>query len=207
MKTCIVWDWNGTLLDDVSLAIESRNKVFPKYGLPILTDAEEYREIFCFPVKKYYLSSGINESDYDEVAYKWFEEYSTNFSKATLRDSALDTLTWIQKKGINQIVVSASEVEILNKQLEHFQVRQYFDDVLGLQDIHASDKVFLAKEYFIEKKFDRIFVVGDTSHDYDVAKAIGATMVFITQGHESSQKLASFNQLMIETLSELMKVV
>lgn len=207
MSTCIVWDWNGTLLDDVSVAMQARNHVFPDYGVPPLHDAEQYQNLFCFPVKKYYLDSGIREADYNEVAERWFEEYRRLFTNAALREHAQKILNHFKEKGYRQVVLSASRMDVLKEQITHFSVSSYFDDVLALDDIHARDKVFLAEEYFAGRSYDRIIVIGDTSHDYDVAKAIGAQMIFIADGHESLQKLEKQNQTIAKSLLELLRIV
>ena len=49
----IIWDWNGTLLDDRWLCIEAINKTLTKRNMNTITD-NEYVELFCFPVKDYY---------------------------------------------------------------------------------------------------------------------------------------------------------
>lgn len=207
MKNCIVWDWNGTLLDDVEVALQARNAVFPSFGVPILEDLEKYRNIFTFPVKKYYLESGIQESDYEEVAQLWFDEYSRLFPQAKLRKDVNAVLQALKQKNVSQIILSASKLDLLEKQLEHFAVRSIFDDVLALQDIHARDKSELVKSYFANHNYDNIIVVGDTSHDYSVANVISARMLFINNGHESEEKLKKHGQKIIASLWEVLNEV
>jgi phosphoglycolate phosphatase len=50
----IIWDWNGTLLDDVMLAINVVNEILRDHDKQALTH-ERYLEIFDFPVKHYYV--------------------------------------------------------------------------------------------------------------------------------------------------------
>ena len=58
-KKAIIWDWNGTLLDDVELCINSMNLLLKERNLQALT-IDRYREIFTFPVKEYYQKAGFN---------------------------------------------------------------------------------------------------------------------------------------------------
>lgn len=44
----IIWDWNGTLFDDVDICVDNINWLLKKYNLPEITK-EKYREIFTFP--------------------------------------------------------------------------------------------------------------------------------------------------------------
>ena len=55
----IIWDWNGTLLDDRWLCIEAINKTLSKRNMNTVTD-NEYVELFCFPVKDYYKKLGFD---------------------------------------------------------------------------------------------------------------------------------------------------
>jgi len=66
----IIWDWNGTLLNDVDICVESINILLSERGHKPLSKSL-YREIFTFPVKAYYELAGFdftNESFDFEVA-------------------------------------------------------------------------------------------------------------------------------------------
>ena len=54
----IIWDWNGTLINDVWLLVEIMNNMLKKRNLPKI-DSKKYREIFDFPVTKYYSKLGL----------------------------------------------------------------------------------------------------------------------------------------------------
>ncbi|MEJ2616368.1 MAG: hypothetical protein P8Z35_15535 [Ignavibacteriaceae bacterium] len=72
----IIWDWNGTLFDDVELCHNIIN------GLLIRNEIEEislqrYREIFDFPVKKYYKTAGLdfNKTSFEILGKQFMDEY------------------------------------------------------------------------------------------------------------------------------------
>ena len=50
MVTHVVWDWNGTLLDDLHCCIDVTNTLLTEYGLPVLDDGAAYQRVFRFPV-------------------------------------------------------------------------------------------------------------------------------------------------------------
>ena len=52
----VVWDWNGTLLNDVKVGVNTLNDMLGRRGLPLLS-VEDYKEKFGFPVKQYVLSA------------------------------------------------------------------------------------------------------------------------------------------------------
>lgn len=47
----ILWDWNGTLLDDVTLCVDALNRLLARYGYPQRYDHDQYRAIFGFPYR------------------------------------------------------------------------------------------------------------------------------------------------------------
>ena len=55
----IMWDWNGTLVDDAWLCVEIMNKSLEKRNLQTIT-VEDYRQVFKFPVKDYYVELGFD---------------------------------------------------------------------------------------------------------------------------------------------------
>ena len=56
----VVWDWNGTLFEDMIACIETMNELLRQKGLKCISGIDEYRRKFCFPVKKYYERLGFN---------------------------------------------------------------------------------------------------------------------------------------------------
>ena len=58
----ILWDWNGTLLDDVELCVDALNRLLVSFGYPQQYSLAEYREIFGFPIEDYYVRAGFDFS-------------------------------------------------------------------------------------------------------------------------------------------------
>ena len=57
----IIWDWNGTLLNDRWLCVEAINQALNKRNLPMLTEGK-YKDVFSFPVEDYYKKVGFDFS-------------------------------------------------------------------------------------------------------------------------------------------------
>ena len=57
--THVLWDFNGTVYDDMEACLRSVNEMLSERGLPVLS-AEAYREVFDFPVKDYYAKIGFD---------------------------------------------------------------------------------------------------------------------------------------------------
>ena len=97
----VIWDFNGTLLDDVLTGIRSVNTLLCERGLTPIPDKEYYRKIFRFPIIEYYRSLGFDfdSEPYEELAPKWVALYLENVKKASLYDDVAKTLEYIKGKG------------------------------------------------------------------------------------------------------------
>ena len=75
---CIVWDFNGTIMDDVQIGIESVNVLLKKRGLKTLDSREEYQSKFGFPIVDYYARLGFDfdKEPYSDIAVEWVNEYT-----------------------------------------------------------------------------------------------------------------------------------
>ena len=75
----IIWDWNGTLIDDAWLFVELMNTELQDRDLPLI-NVEDYRQNFTFPVKKYYENLGFDfkKEDFQEVGYNFIEKFITS---------------------------------------------------------------------------------------------------------------------------------
>ena len=73
----VIWDFNGTILDDVDTGIEAVDVLLAKYGLPELKTRERYYEVFGFPIIDYYRRIGFDfeKTDYSILANEWVEIY------------------------------------------------------------------------------------------------------------------------------------
>ncbi len=204
-KKLIIWDWNGTLLNDVDACVTAMNIMLKKRNMPLLT-TERYKQIFTFPVYEYYKALGFSTDDFEELSLEYIDLYMEIAKKSPLHNGVTDTLCYFHEKKYTQVILSAAEQSALTSQVRQRNIEEYFDHMIGLSDIYAKSKVDNAKRYINEhgNKFDQITFIGDTYHDYEVAEAIGVDCFLINKGHQNIsavknngyQVLASHNQLM-----------
>ena len=189
VKYCI-WDFNGTLLDDVDTGIESVNQMLKERGIPTLRGKEDYYKVFGFPIIDYYRRLGFDfeKEPYEEIAPIWVALYLENVKRAGLFSDVEQTLKKIKERGIRQIIISATEQEMLNGQLSSLGIDGFFDEALGLDNIHAGSKLEIAKEWRAKHEGKAIFI-GDTDHDAETAKILGAECFLVARGHQSGEYL------------------
>ena len=112
----IIWDWNGTLLNDIDLCINSMNQLLKRRGLKTISK-EYYKDIFTFPVIEYYKELGFNfeKESFKIPAHEFIEVYKSNFNSCSLHTDAIEIIKFFNFKGVNQFILSAMEQEELGR--------------------------------------------------------------------------------------------
>ena len=210
MKTTIIWDFNGTLLDDTIFCVDSMNKVLNKRGLPSLT-LQKYREIFGFPVKEYYEKAGfdLKQFSFHELSDEFIKLYYEGVQKKTkLHKSAQEVLAHFQAQGIKQVILSAMEHKGLVAVTKYFNIYDYFESVWGIDDHHAGGKIQIAKNHMDEIKAQNLFYVGDTDHDVEIANLLNAKLILHCNGSQSEKRLSIFKHAsLVDDLKSILDII
>lgn len=189
---CIIWDWNGTLLDDAWWCLEVINTLLKKRGLPPIGCLNEYRAIFGFPVIDYYRRAGFDfeREPFEAVALEFVEAYDSGAGRLRLFDGAVETLAHFHSRGVRQFIISASEARSLGRQVEKLNIGRYFEEVCGIKNIFAESKINACLDCIARNKIDagKTVLIGDTSHDAFVAAEIGADCILIPNGHQDQDQ-------------------
>ena len=92
----LIWDWNGTLLDDVALCNQCLNRSAGRARLRPRYDAAAYKEIFGFPIQDYYVRRGLSFSrhPYEELAEIYMAQYLPAAEGCGLCPGAREALEW-----------------------------------------------------------------------------------------------------------------
>lgn len=207
----VIWDWNGTLFNDVQISIDAMNHMLETKKYPQRLDSDLYKSIFSFPVIDYYKKVGLDfdRHPFDELAQLFIDLYSELQNSAGLFDGARDALKCFSNLGMKQSVISVCEKERLYHQISLFDINHYFDDVIGTDDNYAVSKADIAKKWFADRniKPDKAVFIGDTVHDYEVARAVGCDCILIADGHQSREVLSRTDAVIINSLSEIEKIL
>lgn len=203
----IIWDFNGTILDDVQTGIDSINTILPRYNLPTLDTVDAYRNAFGFPIIDYYRALGFDfdKVPYETVAYEWVAEYNARKNAIPLVEGIKDTLEVVRSLGIRQIILSSSEIGLLKEQLNAYGLLPYFAEILGLDNVFAGGKTEIARHWRHSHPTLKTLFIGDTTHDYDVAKAIDSDCLLFTGGHGSHEDLSACGVPLINAIPEILR--
>jgi phosphoglycolate phosphatase len=206
----VIWDWNGTLIDDTWMCLEVINELLVKYNKPSLS-LEKYHQVFDFPVKSYYERIGFDftETPFEVVGSEFMHHYWQRWKNCDLHHGAREILGKLHEHQIPQVIISAAETRLLEACVDFFDIAHYFDQLWGLDHHYATSKEGLAKE-FVESvtinPADIVFI-GDTVHDCDVARAAGVDSVLVCGGHHPKYKLEKCGVPMFDSLAEVMEYV
>lgn len=206
--TFVVWDWNGTLLNDISASLSSVNDMLDMRGMQHI-DIDFYKECICTPIKGFYdRVFDMEKEDYSIIIKQYNEGYLRHLDACGLTDGAIDALEYFKAFGTGQIIVSSSNNDQLMMNAEKYGVTHYFDAILGSGDYFAGSKIERAQKYLAENNPEngRILVVGDLAHDAEMAKKLGADCVLLTSGHEHPTRLEEAKVPLIDDLYELKKL-
>ncbi len=202
----IIWDWNGTLFDDAKLCFEIINEILADNGLKKVT-FEKYLDVFTFPVKNYYAALGlpVENGEFEKLGKIFIDEYERRKFRAGLHKDSLKTLEKFYSKGVGQSALSAYSQDKLENILNHFGLKKYFSEIAGLDNIYAAGKIEIGKK-LIDKlglKKDEALLIGDTLHDAEVAREIGANVILIAHGHQSERRLRNSGEKVVSSFDEL----
>ena len=207
----IIWDWNGTLLDDVDINIEIINLLLSERGLPLIDSPDKYRNLFSFPIQNFYKELGFTFKDepFEIVARQYAFMYDERYPFAEVSYEAENLLRTFRQAGAEQIIISATEQSFLSRQVTYFEIEQYFTDILGTSDIYVKSKVSVAQKWMQENGVfpDEVLFVGDTVHDKEVADSIGCECILVAKGHQSKEILTFSGALVADSLSDVAKAV
>ncbi len=202
----ILWDWNGTLLDDVDECIEIINVSLANRKLKTI-DRTQYLEKFQFPVKKYYEEIGFNFSleSFEKVGREYIDAYATRMFECRLHDSAVEILQRLSLAGKKQYILSALNHAALQKCIGEFGLARFFEEARGLDDHYAHSKVELGRTLMADLGIacDSAVLIGDTLHDYEVAQDLGIDCILIAAGHNSRKRLDQCDTKIFADLREL----
>lgn len=203
----IIWDWNGTLVNDVDFSIDVINKVLSRRRMQTI-DYDLYREIFGFPIKDYYKELGFtyeNES-FEDVSNEFMYEYNRQSCICKLHEEVENILKRISDGNIRQSILSAMHEVELNKAVKDMNIDNHFYRIMGLSNNYAESKVDIGKHFMNEIGLNpgEVLLIGDTIHDYEVACELECDCILVSKGHQSTSRLKRLNITVVDSLVNLL---
>ncbi len=201
----ILWDWNGTLADDLEISLRCVNDTLRKRNREAIT-LEQYYQYMDTPISRFYEHLfDLEQVPFQQLSLEYHDGYTQYITPDSLMEGAAGVLQTIQEHGIAQMILSSYAQKELLTYTGLFGVQSFFQVISGADDYLAAEKATRAKRLLEEYNVDprQALVVGDSLPDYTMAKQIGAACVLIAKGHQSRQDLESCGVTVLDDIRQL----
>lgn len=201
----ILWDWNGTILNDMPVAFEATNILLKRYGYPTIT-LEYYRDNIDTPIVNFYSKIfDLNKHNMQMLDDEWGILYNKLSDKIGLHKDVKELLHFFSYNNCRQVVLSAFKTEEIIKYAHKFSVEKYFENILGTQNIVMESKTVRGRRYMKEHEFtsEQTLYIGDTVHDYDTSLALGVDCVLFSGGQQSPKLLQQCGVPVFDSFAEI----
>jgi phosphoglycolate phosphatase len=200
-KKHVIWDWNGTLLNDVEVASRTINGLLLEHGLaPLNLDA--YRKTFGFPVRDFYTRIGFDfvKHDWELIARDFAARFYEGLNECLLHEGARELLEALKTENRMQSILSASHEPELLRLLKLYDLHHLFDHVYGLSDHYAGSKLERGRELLHHSGIptSETILIGDTDHDLLVGQALSVDVLLLAHGHQDYERLIQMHDKVIE---------
>lgn len=206
MIKTVIWDYNGTILDDTKLCYDIFIESMQEQKLDRLISFTEYRNNFRFPVIEFYkqYNFDFDLKSYEEISDDFIKQYLAHEHELNLVQGVKEKLEQLKDEGVQNIIISACQDDILNRQVQLYGIAKYFTDIIGLKDVLAYSKKELAINWLKQAKLNpqEVLWVGDSVHDYECAHACGCHSVLVASGHQSYDVLLNSAPYVIESIAD-----
>ncbi len=210
MRRHIIWDWNGTLLDDLPVVIEAANVSLSRIGHPPI-DEDGYRDHFTRPVRAFYdslLGRPITDGEWGMLNETFHENYTSLSPQANLTHDAVRALDSASELGWSQSLLSMSPQAWLDGAVTSRGVYERFDLVDGLRVETGGLKALHMQEHVeaLDLVPERVVVIGDTPDDAAAARHVGATAILYDGGSHHLPHLQGMGVPIAHSLVEAVEI-
>ena len=207
-KKHIIFDWNGTLINDADVFVDVLNALLDKRKMDRI-NLNTYRDLFCFPIVDFYKKIGLDVSGdaFTQLKKEFVCEYDKRKYVAALFPESISVLEKLKKNNLILSILSASNQNTLDDLVEYYSIDGFFENVVGVDNYIAEGKIQRGIKLLntIEANRSDILLVGDTNLDYSVSQELGVGCVLVSHGHQSIHQLESCDAKIIQSLDMLLE--
>ena len=183
----LIFDWSGTLVDDLGPVIEATNAVFERYNLPAF-DRDNFRRQFRLPYSEFY-AEFLPEISLAELETHFRPAFSAAKTPVTVLPHAREKLEWCTQHGIRAFVLTSMDTQAFERQMDDFELRHHFEATYsGIID--KRDMIHRIIEQHRLKPHETAFV-GDMTHDVETARHGGLSSIAVLTGYQHPEVLAA----------------
>lgn len=203
-RTHLVWDWNGTLLDDLTLVVSSTNHAFAAVSGPVVS-ADEHRRHFRRPIADYYaavLGRAVDAEEFGRLDKIFHDAYRVGLTTCRL---AADAQAAIRAWSGTQSLLSMWFHDELVPALSAYGLDGRFSRVDGLRSAVGGDRKAEHLAWHLDGlgvRGDATVLIGDSLDDAAAAESVGAACVLYTGGFTDAERLRDSGVPVADTLTD-----
>jgi phosphoglycolate phosphatase-like HAD superfamily hydrolase len=179
----VVWDWNGTLIDDWDSCLAATAETL---GLTVPSLIRGRR--FFRPVRAYYsalLTRDLTEREFESLCQRWENAYRRHRSRECARPHARDAIALIEAQGITQSVLSMWRNDRIREDTVDHGLLKFFVLVQGSQaDAPTKSGMLAAHLAQLGLVGSEVTLIGDSEDDFLAASSVGARFVHFRSAYE-----------------------
>lgn len=206
----VVFDWNGTLLDDCDLAVATVNTLLRDANLPPVTRLQ-YRTLFRFPIIDFYHDLGLTGEGgrFPALMRTYLARFNAAVDECALHVGAQATIAGLNAAGLTVSILSASQRDTLIRSVQAKGLETWLLEAVGLEDGHAHGKIAVAHAFVARHQLDprEVLLIGDTDHDHEVAEVLGWSFLFVEHGHQEGVRIRRHQAKVLSDLSVLLHLL
>jgi phosphoglycolate phosphatase-like HAD superfamily hydrolase/ADP-ribose pyrophosphatase YjhB (NUDIX family) len=182
----LIFDWSGTLVDDLGPVIEATNEVLGKYNLPPF-DREGFRRRFRLPYREFYTEL-LPQVPLEELESHFRPAFDAAVTPVTILPHAREKLEWCAACGIRTFVLTSMDTLAFERQMDEFGLRDLFEATYsGVLD--KREVIHEILETHALNPAETAFV-GDMTHDVETARHGGVASIAVLTGYNHPEILA-----------------
>ena len=183
----LIFDWSGTLVDDLGPVIEATNEVLGKYQIPPF-DREGFRRRFRLPYHEFYQEL-LPEVPLDELEAHFRPAFDAAVAPVTVLPHAREKLEWCASLGIRTFVLTSMDPTAFERQMDDFGFRGLFEATYaGVLDKREVIHRILETHHLDPAQ---TAFVGDMTHDVETARHGGVASIAVLTGYSHPEILAA----------------
>lgn len=208
----VVWDWNGTILDDSDMVIEISNEVFAAAGFAAVS-RERYRAAFRRPIRAFYeelAGSPITDEQWMRLDRLFHDTYASRAGEISLAHGVVEVFAHIKSLGWTQSILSMYPHDGLMDHIGRFDIGRVFARIDGSR--HSNNGPSKAG-YLIEHLEmigiggKNITLIGDSLDDVAAAESVGGKAIFYASGLHSDEAAATLTCPVAHTMAEVLALL
>lgn len=183
----LIFDWSGTLVDDLGPVIEATNAVLAHHDITAL-DRETFRRKFSLPYRDFYQEL-LPDVALEELETLFRPAFDGAKSKVTILPHAREKLEWCADNGIRCFVLTSMDPGAFERQLDEFGLRHHFEATYsGVVDKRELIHHILTTH---DLKTEQTAFIGDMTHDVETARHGGIASIAVLTGYNHPEIIAT----------------